>query len=158
MAQGTAVHLNSWHLDGGVAAEDAAKLSQRIEHFGLEKSFCFQRDIERLYTMTFRQNETVALWSLGGCGVQVLHHVEIECRHHIEARQIAADMARLGAVDNLHQALAVLLGDESKFFWGHVEGIFMGPMRLMGLMGPMGIVGLWELWDYIRRPFSASVS
>ncbi len=119
VAQCTAVHLDAWHLDSRVAAEDAAELSQRVEYFRLEKTFRLQRDVERLHAVSLREHEAVSVGCLGVGGVETLHHVEIECRHHIEARKVAADVPRLGAVDNLHQAFAALFGQQLQFFCIH---------------------------------------
>ena len=92
-----------------MSAEDAAKLSEGIKHFGFEESLGLEGDIERLHAMSFRENEAVAVSSLGLSWIQVSHNVEIEGRHHIQTRQIASDVTSLGPVDHFDESFAVLL-------------------------------------------------
>ena len=74
---------------------------------------------ERLYAVPLGEHETVAPRCFGAAGVQALHDVEVEGRHQIEARQVAADVSGLGAVDHLDQPLAVALGQECQFVCCH---------------------------------------
>ena len=92
-----------------MSAKDAAKLSEGVEYLGLEESLGLEGDVERLHTVSLREHETVAVSSLWLLGVQVFHDVEIEGRHHVQARQIATNVAGLGPVDDLDESFAVLL-------------------------------------------------
>ena len=129
VAQRPAVHLDARHLDGRMAAKHGTILPQRVEHLGSEVALGLERHVERLDAVTLRQHEAVALFvaltaaSTQGrraARLQVLHHMKIQCRHHVQARQVAADMSCLGGIYHLNQPLAILLGKQLQCFYIHV--------------------------------------
>lgn len=76
---------------------------------GLRESLGLEGDVERLYAVTLREDEAVALKSLGFLRIQVFHDVEIKGRHHVQARQVTTNVSSLSLVDDLHESFAVLL-------------------------------------------------